>query len=263
MYVERSLYGYMNFAQDELYRGKGADNLLRMLMRRRGFNDYSGNLSRSYYVKVSRQGASYTFVATQAKPAKGDVTRGGKYIYYLRTERHVPKGPHRTYRGRGYHKRKGYGLDRWGFWSNRVKLKQHFYRYFREGKEHGPGEITYEKGKRSPETWQSPSFQHERFNTQSMPYLDRVTGPNKRSNPSRRGQIQYVVEVGNDTPYAPMVEARGYHVLSPETANEIRRRVAQDSHGIARAAVRNMVYDIKKQGYSGWFDKRNNPFTKK
>lgn len=247
-----SFYGYFN-AQDIKWRGEQAKDILRVILREREFNDYSGNMSRSYYVRFARDGAAYTFTPQNVNDPVMDETERGNKIYYLAKLRHDVYTRARTYRAVGRHTH--YGKRK------RTGPRKYHFRYFRPDIEPGFGKIAY----------------------LSKVIGNKERGIRKRANPKRGyrrlsktqwTEIQYSIEIGNDTPYAPFVQNGAenprsghknpaYNVLNPATATVLKRDIEKKSFGMARVAVRNMVYDIGKRGYTAWWDSRNNPFAKK
>ena len=204
------------------------------------YNDYSGNLRRSYFVAID--GADpHLFVAKKnvaAKPS-GDppVSNYISGFYYLKRTGHPPKDKMPKYR---------YGTGK----NYNVKRKPSKYQHRRYVKNLGKNP----KYARVEAPWSLEPHQYIDKAIQRKQVLDAgdiktVLRVNKDLFKRNSRQLSANIVVGNFTPYRRFVEARGYDVINSRNKSKWEKKIVDTYGRHLNIALSQVGYNISKKRY--------------
>lgn len=193
------------------------------------YNDWSGNLRRSYVVRITSRKQYYLFKSGLGVSAKPIVVEGGlnysatrkSYYFRLRRKGHSVKSVGQKKRGFIYHKR---GVEWQAFGNDGDKsLRTFSYGNRKEG-------LVRQLRPIEAEIRSNPRERHQ--------YVSNV--------PQGRSRKTMSILIGNYTPYRRAVEAHGYQVIDPKARRRYSKLIQEKAVGIWDKEVNKVCASINR-----------------
>ncbi len=201
------------------------------------YNDWSGNLRRSYVVRITSRKQYYLFKSGLGVSARPIVVESdlhysairNAYYFRLRRKGHptksgytVGKGKKRKFVGFVYHKR----ISRWhpfGYEDENSKEMEMSYKNRKEG-------LVRQMRPIEKEIHSNPRERHQ--------YVSNV--------PQGRSRKTMSILIGNYTPYRRAVEAHGYQVIDPKARRRYSKLIQEKAVGIWDKEVNKVCASINR-----------------
>lgn len=175
------------------------------------YNNYSGNLNRSYVATVDSGGNSYTFMTDPTSVPKPQLTRN-EYEY-------GKKQFMGTYDQLG---RPKYGRKKYRFYYLTVRRHKKTNSYALGGKRHEWNT----KWMRMKKEWE-PNGMHQYSGNERAPFGSGKTMIKRGAYKGKKSKNSFFMQISNRTPYAESVEKAGYMVINIRKQLMYQKKIAK------------------------------------